>query len=136
MCLTTNDPTIKKATKPIFCFKVGNLNENALGGFSNNTVYFPLQVSPEVKMDPLIQYDGRTDVNIGYHSFNIYKDAKDVFYSRRDIGIFVIPLGVEYIDGYLGNGKRKNRVSAQIMYICPATFWNRLKVKLGILKIK
>ena len=140
MCLKTNNPIIKVAKKPIFCFKAGRFEDdncNILGGFSRDVSYEKGYVSPEE--DITFEDDEMSEffsyrVEQGYHSFNAFRHMrKEMKY--LDVGIFAIPRGVNYIDGYYNNNpKYLNRVSSQIVYVCPATFWNRVKLLLGLLK--
>jgi len=145
MCLTTKDPIIKLAKKPIFCFKAGRFeddNPDIIKGFSLGVDYVRGNVSPHVEIhieeeDPrdadLILRENYT-VEEGYHSFNKFRHIrKEMKY--LDVGIFAIPKGANYFDGYFNNNpKYLNRVSSQIVYVCPATFWNRVKLLLGLLK--
>ena len=135
MCLTTNNPTIKKAKGTIFCYKAGSFQgQSSIGGFSRGMAYHALQLTDPIQLVPDLNSVGDYEINPGYHSFNSFRRMKKTL-GYADYGIFAIPAGTDYIDGTYCNRSDKNRVSSQIMYVCPATFRNRIKAKLGLLKI-
>lgn len=130
MCLKTSDQTIKTATSPIFCYKSGDIHKGRIGPFNNNTYYKQLQPAREITLS--VELDNT--VSAGYHSFNYYRELKqEMRFAEK--AIFVIPKGAQYVDGQYNNDSWKNRVSSTIVYVAPATFWNRMKLKLGLLKI-
>lgn len=133
MCLKTIDPEIKTATKSIICFKAANFIENQRIGPFNNNIYYR---EGEVTKDIDIKVDKDDTVQHGYHSFNSYKDICKEFSKYIEKGIFIIPAGAKYFDGFYNDDNYLNRVSSQIVYLGPATFFNRLKSRLGLLNYK
>src|SRR6187402_1329893 len=100
MCLTATSQLLT-AAQDIICFKNGEINGTTFEPPYNDFEYHKGQRTNRVPIKR------GSHVYEGYHTYNNLKDAQD---TSRNVGIFIIPKGELYIEGYF-NG-RDNRVSA------------------------
>ena len=137
MCMRTKDAIFKIAEKDIICYKRGYPTVIGLG-FSpiarGSFLYTLLNKTKIVKIDPCYNsYYKEYRIDEGYHSANTFVSLNN-FSRNGDIGIFVIPKGTKYIDGFFdGNRYCPNRVSESLIFFGmnnKLTRW-RLKKKYG-----
>lgn len=131
MCLTTNDPTIKVATEDIFVFKeCSEIDKNyaKVSVAKEDFTYEAGKATEKVHLKP-IEYIGYFEVNEGYHSHN--------FPTKYADGLFVIPKGTEYIDGWFNSTPSLlNRVSSSLIFVKPKRYGviGRYLIKIGLKK--
>ena len=120
MCLRTKKLVIKLSKKDIYCIKACSRApiDNTIGPFSGGTIYTVGETS-NYESFGVTNRSNSIEVDEGYHTFNSFKQAEKVFGKSYSYGLFIIPKGTLYIDGYFNNEKYKNRVSNYIRYISP-----------------
>lgn len=127
MCLTTDRPAdIKIADKDILCYKVTRATHIGLGSnnYSFKSIYgFVYKIgrsSKRITLSPNNSYYGATTrVEEGYHSLHKLGDCEYVIEALlKDYGLFIIPKGAEYIEGWDNNSRGiAAYVSSTLIYL-------------------
>lgn len=120
MCLTATSG-ILIAERDIICFKNGKISLNTFDPPYNHFLYYKGKRTKEVML-----YCARYSSSVyeGYHTYNKLSHAED---SARHVGIFIIPKGEKYIEGYFSD--KPNRVSSSLIYFGEYNWWNRWRLK-------
>lgn len=133
MCLTTTNPEIKIAEDDIICFKtsysryVDKCFVSAIRGFyyDINVVQEKVEVNAikdksldhgKEQVNPLYMVEG------GYHSYVKLEDSIRIGYEYS--GVFIIPKGTKYIEGFDNVTDTQTRISEVIIYHnCYLKYW-------------
>lgn len=118
MCFNVNGAK-RIAWRNIICYKIGfNMGKEIFIPYFMDSYRYQKGL-----LQPFVQLTTHgNQIHEGYHSY--IKQRKDCK------GLFVIPRGT----GYYRNSKFGEYVSSRIVYVGEITFWNKMKIRLGLWK--